>query len=129
MTYGELLKNPALAEDERNSYIEIINRKSKRLKALIDDLFEASKMASGNIELVKEKVDIVQLLQQALAEYNETIQASSVQFRVSNPDQPVYALVDGQKLWRVFDNLIFGRIIPPFSRYSCCFSLWIYSAV
>jgi signal transduction histidine kinase len=110
MTYSELLKNPELTEDERLSYIEIIDRKSKRLKVLIDDLFEASKMASGNIELVKEKVDLVQLLQQALAEYNEAIQASSIQFRVSNPVQPVYALVDGQKMWRVFENLI-GNIL------------------
>jgi signal transduction histidine kinase len=110
MTYIELLKNPALAEDERHSYIGIIDRKSKRLKVLIDDLFEASKMASGNIELIKEKVDIVQLLQQALAEYNESIRASSIQFRVTNPSHPIYALVDGQKLWRVFENLI-GNIL------------------
>jgi signal transduction histidine kinase len=67
-------------------------------------------MASGNIELIKSKVDIVQLLQQALAEYNETIQSSQVQFRVANPDKPVYAYVDGQKLWRVFENLI-GNIL------------------
>jgi len=106
MTYVELLKNPGLTEDERDSYIEIIDRKSKRLKVLIDDLFEASKMASGNIELVKEKIDIVQLLHQALAEYNEAIKESSIQFRISTPDQPVYTFVDGQKLWRVFDNLI-----------------------
>ncbi|WP_338787052.1 HAMP domain-containing sensor histidine kinase [Metabacillus sp. FJAT-53654] len=110
ITYSELLKNPELADDERSTYIEIIDRKSKRLKVLIDDLFEASKMASGNIELIKSKVDIVQLLQQALAEYNETIQASQVQFRVGNPDKPVYAFVDGQKLWRVFENLI-GNIL------------------
>jgi len=106
LTYVDLLKNSELTEDERNSYIEIIDRKSKRLKVLIDDLFEASKMASGNIELVKGKVDIVQLLQQSLAEYNEMIKKSSIQFRILTPDQPVYAFVDGQKLWRVFDNLI-----------------------
>jgi signal transduction histidine kinase len=110
ITYSELLKNPELADDERSTYIEIIDRKSKRLKVLIDDLFEASKMASGNIELIKSKVDIVQLLQQALAEYNETIQASQVKFRIANPDKPVYAYVDGQKLWRVFENLI-GNIL------------------
>ncbi|MFD1737821.1 histidine kinase dimerization/phospho-acceptor domain-containing protein [Bacillus salitolerans] len=110
MTYTELLKNPELGADERSAYIEIIDRKSKRLKVLIDDLFEVSKMASGNMELVKEKVDIVQLLQQALAEYNESIQESSIQFRVSNPEKPVYAVVDGQKLWRVFENLI-GNIL------------------
>ena len=106
MTYSDLLKNPDLSAEERASYVEIIDRKSKRLKVLIDDLFEASKMASGNIELAREKVDIVQLLQQALAEQSEAIQDSSIQFRVTGPDSPVYALVDGQKLWRVFENLI-----------------------
>ena len=110
MTYSELLKNPNLSEGERNSYIEIIDRKSNRLKVLIDDLFEASKMASGNVELVKERVDINQLLHQALAEYNETIKESTIQFRVSTPDNPVYARVDGKKMWRVFENLI-GNIL------------------
>ncbi len=110
ITYAELLKAPDLPAEDRDAYIEIIDRKSKRLKVLIDDLFEASKMASGNIELEKEKVDLVQLLQQALAEYNETISESNLQFRVTTPDQPVYAVVDGQKMWRVFDNLI-GNIL------------------
>lgn len=110
ITYTELLKTPELTVEEKNSYIEIIDRKSKRLKVLIDDLFEASKMASGNVELNKDKVDLVQLLQQALAEYNDLIQESTLQFRVSIPETPVYAHVDGQKVWRVFDNLI-GNII------------------
>ncbi|MGO4886753.1 histidine kinase dimerization/phospho-acceptor domain-containing protein [Anaerobacillus sp. MEB173] len=106
MTYTELLKSPSLSDDERNSYIKIIDRKSKRLKVLIDDLFEASKMASGTIELSKEKVDLVQLLQQALAEYDEKMKETTLQFRITQPETPVYAVVDGQKIWRVFDNLI-----------------------
>lgn len=110
ITYTELLKTPELAPEDRDSYIEILDRKSKRLKVLIDDLFEATKMASGNIELNKEKVDLNQLLQQALAEHNEALSQSSLQLRVSQPDHPVYAFVDGQKLWRVFDNLI-GNIL------------------
>ena len=110
ITYTELLKTPDLTVEDREAYIQIIDRKSKRLKVLIDDLFEASKMVSGSIELNKEKVDVVQLLQQALAEHNETISESTLQFRATNPDKPVYAIVDGQKLWRVFDNLI-GNIL------------------
>ena len=110
ISYTELLKTPNLTAEDREAYLEIIDRKSKRLKVLIDDLFEASKMASGSIELDKEKVDLVQLLQQALAEHNETIKKSTLQFRVKNPETPVYAIVDGQKLWRVFDNLI-GNIL------------------
>ncbi|RSD27242.1 sensor histidine kinase [Mesobacillus subterraneus] len=110
ITYTELLKTPDLAPEDRDSYIEILDRKSKRLKVLIDDLFEATKMASGNIELHKDRVDLNQLLEQALAEHNETLVQSSLQLRVSKPDHPVYAFVDGQKLWRVFDNLI-GNIL------------------
>lgn len=106
ITYAELLKNKDLEVEERESYLQIIDRKSKRLKVLIDDLFEVSKMTSGNIELKKEKIDVCQLVEQALAEYNETIEQSTLEFRVSKPESPVYVTVDGQKLWRVFDNLI-----------------------
>ena len=110
ITYTELLKTPDLTKDDREAYIEIIDRKSKRLKVLIDDLFEVSKMASGNMDLVKERADIVQLLQQSLAEYDEAIRESSLQFRISNLEKPIFAVVDGQKIWRVFDNLI-GNIL------------------
>ncbi len=110
ITYTELLKTPNLPEEDREAYIQIIDRKSKRLNVLIDDLFEVSKMASGNVELVKERADIVQLLQQSLAEHDEAIQKSGLQFRISNLEKPMIALVDGQKLWRVFDNLI-GNIL------------------
>lgn len=110
ITYSELLKTPDLSNEDRDAYIEIIDRKSKRLKVLIEDLFEASKIASGSIDLVKEKVDMAQLVEQALAENDETIAESTLQFRVSKPDTPVYCIVDGQKIWRVFDNLI-GNIL------------------
>ncbi|RBP95896.1 histidine kinase/DNA gyrase B/HSP90-like ATPase [Cytobacillus firmus] len=110
ITYTELLKSGEVSEDDRSAYLEIIDRKSKRLKVLIDDLFEVSKMVSGNIELRKERVDLVQLLQQALAEHNNAINESNLHFRVTQPDHPAIAFVDGQKLWRVFDNLI-GNIL------------------
>ncbi|WP_445506551.1 histidine kinase dimerization/phospho-acceptor domain-containing protein [Niallia sp. 03190] len=110
ITYTQLLKSGSVTSEDQASYLEIIDRKSKRLKVLIDDLFEVSKMASGNIELKKEKVDVVQLLQQALAEYHEGINESTLQFRVTHKEKPVYAFVDGQKIWRVFENLI-GNIL------------------
>lgn len=110
ITYTELLKNGNLPEEDRDAYIQIIDRKSKRLKVLIDDLFEVSKMASGNIELKKERADLVQLLQQALGEYDDSIREANLQFRVTNSEEQLYALVDGQKIWRVFDNLI-GNIL------------------
>ncbi|MCR2804250.1 sensor histidine kinase [Paenibacillus soyae] len=110
ITYAGLLKTEDATMEERAAYIEIINQKSKRLKTMIDDLFEVSTMASGNARMLLEKADLVQLMQQALAEYKETMDSSDIQFRISMPEEPLYALVDGQKLWRVFDNLI-GNMI------------------
>ncbi len=110
MNYAEHLKDPNLTEEERLSYIDVIDQKSKRLKVLIDDLFEASKMASGNVELIRNRVDITQLLEQALAEFDKDIEKSSIAFRINHPEKPIFAVVDGQKMWRVFDNLI-GNIL------------------
>lgn len=106
MTYTALLKSQDLTSDEQHAYVEIIDRKSKRLQTLIDDLFEVSKMASGNVELHKDTIDINQLLHQALAEHDEAIKDSTLQFRIQSIQKPIFATVDGQKLWRVFDNLI-----------------------
>ncbi|GMK43956.1 two-component sensor histidine kinase [Paenibacillus glycanilyticus] len=106
ITYAGLLKTGDATMEERAAYAEIIDQKSKRLKTMIDDLFEVSTMTSGNAKLLLEQTDLVQLMQQALAEYKEGMDSSDIQFRFSLPAEPVYVLADGQKLWRVFDNLI-----------------------
>lgn len=106
ITYAGLLKSTEATTEERAAYIEIINQKSKRLKTMIDDLFEVSTMASGNTKLLLEKSDLVQLMQQAIAEYKEVMDASDIQFRISLLKEPLFLHVDGQKLWRAFDNLI-----------------------
>lgn len=110
ITYNDLLRKSDVSDEERQDYLAIIDRKAKRLKRLIDDLFDASKMASGAIELHKTKVNLNELLTQALAEYDEAIQQSKLNFRIKTPDEGISVIVDGQKLWRVFDNMI-GNIL------------------
>ena len=104
------MKQENISNEDRLAYTEIIDRKSKRLKVLIDDLFEVSKMASGSIELAKERIDLVQLVQQSLAEYDDLISDANLQFRFTVTEESIYAFVDGKKLWRVFDNVI-GNIL------------------
>ncbi|USI65131.1 HAMP domain-containing histidine kinase [Lactococcus petauri] len=105
ITSVDLLRNADLSQEEKNKYVAVIDQKSKRLKVLIDDLFEVSKMASGNIDLKKSRIDLVQLLDQSLAELSEKIEDSSLKF-VTQTDKELLALVDGDKMWRVFENLI-----------------------
>lgn len=110
ITYTDLLKNPEITEEERNRYIEILDNKSQRLKTLIEDLFEVSKMSSGNVELKKERINLTQLLQQAVGEHKEDFEKANLELRVVLPDEPIYADVDGQKWWRVIDNLIVNAL-------------------
>ncbi|MEK4630118.1 HAMP domain-containing histidine kinase [Solibacillus sp. FSL R7-0682] len=106
ITYTDLLKNPDISEEERKKYIAILDAKSSRLKTLIEDLFEVSKMASGNIEISKQRIDLAQLLKQAVGEHEEDYAAAHLDLRVNISEQPIFAYVDGQKWWRVIDNLI-----------------------
>ena len=110
ITYTDLLKSQELTEEERQKYVDILDKKSQRLKTLIEDLFEVSKMASGNLELHKQRVDLTQLLQQALAEHAEEISTNGLDFRVNLPESRLVANVDGQRWWRVLDNLIVNAI-------------------
>lgn len=106
ITYTDLLKNKDLTEEERQKYVDILDKKSAKLKTLIEDLFEVSKMASGNIEILKQRVDLAQMLQQAVGEHEEDFKAAGLDLRVAIHEQPIYAEVDGQKWWRVVDNLL-----------------------
>ena len=63
-------------------------------------------MASGNIEILKQRVDLAQMLQQAVGEHEEDFKAAGLDLRVAIHEQPIYAEVDGQKWWRVVDNLL-----------------------
>lgn len=110
INYVDLLKSEDLSKEDMNVYIQILDKKSKRLKVLIEDLFEASKISSGSIELNIEKVDISEILRQALGEFHEKIESSSLNFKVNIEKDGIYANLDGKKTWRVFENLI-GNIL------------------
>ncbi|NFP90585.1 HAMP domain-containing histidine kinase [Clostridium sporogenes] len=106
INYIDLLKKEDLSKDEISGYISVLDRKSKRLKSLIEDLFEASKMSSGSVELNIEKIDITALLKQSIAEFEEKIKNSSLKLKFKYNDKKIYVNLDGKKTWRVFENLI-----------------------
>ena len=110
ITYTDLLKDETITPEDRAKYVDILDKKSQRLKTLIEDLFEVSKMASGNLELHRQRVDLTQLLQQALAEHADDIAQSGLDFRTDIPEEMLTAYVDGQRWWRVLDNLIVNAI-------------------
>lgn len=108
ISYIDLLKKENDMSETQKEYIEILEQKSQRLTLLIEDLFEASKAASGNISFNKSSLDLVSLLRQTIAENENDISASGLLFKIQLPDseQKIICKLDGKRTYRIFDNLI-----------------------
>ena len=114
INYVDLIKKEEHIEPEYlKDYINILDNKSKRLKVLIEDLFEASKASSGNIELNIEKLDLNQLLRQSIGENEEKISKANLDLKVNLPKEQIYINCDGKRMYRVFENLLIN-----ISKYS-----------
>ena len=94
------------AKEQRISeYAEVLLRQSKKLKKLLDDLLEASKATTGNLEVHPEVCDVSVLLSQAVGEYEQRFSEKGLDTIVRQPEETVKVMADGRHLWRVFDNL------------------------
>ena len=134
ITYVNLLKNPHISEEERKSYVDILDQKTQRLKVLTDDLFEVSKAQSGNITMNFMDVDVVSLMKQVRLEMEDQIADSGLLFRWNLPEEKIIMNLDGQRTYRVFVNLIsnilkysmpnsrvFIDVMPDKSSVQICF--------
>lgn len=109
ITYVKLLQEPGVTEEQRKEYLETLDRKSLRLKALIEDLFEVSKANSQNITLDIRDVDIVSMVKQVEFEMEDKLEGAGLEVRMSLPEEKVIVPLDSQKTFRIFENL-FGNI-------------------
>ena len=105
ITYIELLKEENITEEQRKEYLETLERKSHRLKVLIEDLFEVSKADSRNITLNLAELDLCNLIRQAYLEYSDRAEELELDFRFQMPQEKVILKLDSQKTYRIFDNL------------------------
>jgi len=106
ITYIDLLKTEGLASDNAPKYLDVLDKKSQRLKVLTEDLFEAAKAASGNVSIKREELDVGSLLTQGLAELSDRIEDSGLDFRLNIPEDKLSVQADGKLLWRAIENII-----------------------
>ena len=106
VSYVDILKQEENLPEDVKDYIRVLGEKSERLSAMVQDVFEVSKAASGELKVNLEALDFAKLLRQTLADMAESIEQSSLSMRVSIPEEPVEITADGQRLYRVFQNLL-----------------------
>ena len=105
INYVDLLKRLKISEEPAKGYIDILDNKAQRLKQLTDDLVEASKISSGNIELEREKLNLTELIHQSLGEFSEKLEELNLQAIFAAGDIPAYIYADSRRMWRVVENL------------------------
>ena len=106
INYADLIVEEPTENGKITEYAEVLKRQSARLKKLIEDLMEASKASTGNIEVNMMPCEVGVLLTQTMGEYEQRLSELGLELIARQPEQPVRIMADGKLLWRVFDNLL-----------------------
>jgi len=106
INYVDLLKKQDIQDPKALEYLDVLDRKSQRLKKLTEDLVEASKASTGSLSVNLTRLGYGQLVSQALGEYEDKFQSANLTLVTDLPADELYILADGRHLWRVIDNLL-----------------------
>lgn len=105
INYVDLLKREQFEDEKVQSYLAVLDQKSQRLKNLIDDLIEASKLSSKTVVLSIEKIDLAELVRQTNGEFAEKFAVKNLTIIPTLPEKPIYIKADGKGMYRVLENL------------------------
>ncbi|MGL5378340.1 histidine kinase dimerization/phospho-acceptor domain-containing protein [Clostridium sp.] len=106
INYIDILKNKDITNDEREEFINILEAKIKRLKALLEDLEYATNFSIGEIQVNNEEVDVVKLLNLAIEESKDSIEAKGLDLISDFNVEESKAPMDKNNIIRVFQNLL-----------------------
>ena len=106
INYIDLLKKEEMATEAANHYITVLESKAQRLKHLTEDLVEAAKANTGNIEMEKMPLAFDELMRQAIGEFEDKFATRNLNIIAEYPKEPAVILADGRRLFRIMENLL-----------------------
>jgi signal transduction histidine kinase len=104
INYVDLIKREGIKDEPLKGYIDVLDMKSMRLKSLIEDLLEASKASTGNIELNPTNLNLHELISQITAEYEDKFSEKNLNL-IANEEDDLTIYADGRRIYRVIDNI------------------------
>ncbi len=118
INYSDLLTKCDIKDEQAVTYINVINTQSEKLKRLIEDLIEASKVSTGNVRLNKTTLNLHELCVQAIVEFTPEFEKNNIDVIFSEPEDAVYIYADGTKTYRIISNLLSNvkKYSAPYSR-------------
>lgn len=106
INYSDLISREECENENIKEYAGILHNQSERMKRLLDDLVEASKASSGNIDIMLAECDARVLISQVSGEYCQRLADAGLELVCTSPEDEIRIMADGRRLWRVFDNLM-----------------------
>ena len=106
INYSDLISKEPCENEKIKEYSTALHRQSERLKKLITDLMDASKVSTGNIEVLLAPCEADIFLTQAVGEYEEKLKTHELDLITKIPQENLKIMVDGRHMWRIFDNLM-----------------------
>lgn len=105
INYSDLLHKCNVEDEKANEYIDVINNQSNKLKRLIEDLIEASKVSTGNVQLNKVYLNLSELAVQTIVEYSPDFEVNKNEVKFTEPESAPVIFADGLKTNRIISNL------------------------
>ena len=106
INYSDLICREEFENENIKEYAEVLHNQSERMKRLLDDLVEASKASSGNIDIMLAECDARVMISQISGEYYQRLADAGLDLICTSPDDEIKIMADGRRLWRVLDNLM-----------------------
>lgn len=106
INYAGLMAEEPCDSVNYKAYAEVLVRKSVHLKRLLEDLVEASRAATGNLDMELMPCEAGVLLTQTVGEFEEKCKQAQLELIATQPEESLWILADSRRIWRVFENLM-----------------------
>lgn len=104
--YLELLDSSNLDEETKKKYTKTAYNKSLRLKELVNELFEYTKLTSSDIVINKERFNISNIINQIVGESILSFSERNIEVILDNPYKELYLEIDSKLFTRAIENLV-----------------------
>ncbi|MDD6435019.1 MAG: HAMP domain-containing sensor histidine kinase [Clostridiales bacterium] len=106
INYSDLIVKATGEDSELHEYSQVLNRQSRKLKVLVEDLVEASKAQTGNIDICPVKCNAANFITQISGEFEDKFNSVGLTMVTEIPKEDIFVMADGRRMQRVFDNLM-----------------------
>gem|GEM_PF-1929541 len=110
--FTHLLKEPDLSDEEKNEFLELLERSNKRLLNLINDILDLSRIESGDIELASSEILFDTIINDIYALYLQNAVQKDLQFKaIVHPElKSLCITIDENRLYQILGNLVNNAI-------------------